>query len=116
MPRRRQRAVAAHAVLVLATLLVCLLMPRRDGGLLLVPLGQAPTGTLARLDDLGGLALLGPGPWQGTFLARTAGEPGLTRLLAAGILPLAVPQALCTAPAPARRAPARPLSPRGFHG
>ncbi|WP_298197347.1 hypothetical protein [Novosphingobium sp.] len=84
-----------HAGVLLATLLVCLVLPRNGQGVLLVPLAPRPATVLPR--DIGwtGLALLGRGPLPGSLLVRPAGPVPLLALLRQGVVPIAVPLAVC---------------------
>lgn len=88
-----------HLALVALVLLACVFAPRPGKALLLVPLGgslaQAEAGDPAA--TIRGWALTGRGRMAGTWLVRSAGPVPVWALLRRGILPLAVPDALCGA-------------------
>ena len=106
-----------HAGLIALTLLVCLVLPRAGQGVLLVPLAAGAPGLLLHRSDLGEPAVLGRGPLPGSWLIRPSGPLPLWGLLHDGILPLAVPLALCGQDtAPPVPTPADHIEPRGTHG
>ena len=94
-----------HAGVLLATLLVCLVLPRSGQGVLLVPVAPRPAIVLPQ--DIGwtGLSLLGRGPLPGSLLVRPAGPVPLLALLRHGVVPIAVPLALCGRDASSRLDP-----------
>lgn len=88
-----------HLALAALVLLACVFAPRPGRSVLLVPLG----GSLARAEAEGpsgitrGWSLIGRGRIAGTWLVRSVGPVPVWTLLRRGILPLAVPDALCGA-------------------
>ena len=88
-----------HLALVAVVLLACVFAPRPGKALLLVPLGgspaQAEAGDPAAI--MRGWTLTGRGRIAGTWLVRSTGPVPVWTLLRRGILPLAVPDALCGA-------------------
>jgi hypothetical protein len=87
-------------LLVTVVLLGCVVLPRPDGAVLLVPLFTPSIG----LAGMGHVAVLRGGWIAGSVLVRVDGPMPLIAWLRGGVLPLGVPDWLCSSvPASNRR-------------
>jgi hypothetical protein len=102
MPCHRPRVFAAVQLgLVLCVLVGCLVLPRRGGSILLVPLGRGSQTALVRALGAHRFALLRSGSLPGSLLVRIDGQVPIMPLLRAGVLPLGAPEWLCSSASPA---------------
>lgn len=96
VPARRRFGLALHLALIGLVLLGSAFAPRPGRAVLLVPFAQR-TNALAGQPALSGSgwAVAGRGRVAGSWLVHATGQVPVLALLRQGILPLAVPEALC---------------------
>lgn len=91
------RTLALQWTLVALVMLACLLMPRAGSAVLLLPLQGRAAALSAPVFRKEGMVVLGHGRIGGSVLILPRGTVPVWRLLANGIVPLAVPPMLCAA-------------------
>jgi hypothetical protein len=90
-----------HATLCAAALGICLSYPAPSRDVLLVQLGREPAGHVLLWQDPGSFSLMGSSAISGSLRVRFVHSPELLPMLRAGVLPIAVPNFLCSPdPAP----------------
>ncbi|HZU65170.1 MAG TPA: hypothetical protein VFF98_15895 [Novosphingobium sp.] len=89
------RAWRGQVVVSVLVLGLCLFAPRAGAGLLLLPCWPTVAAPGAPFLARHGLALIGAGRLPGSLVVHAAGPVPVGALLARGLVPLALPAALC---------------------